>query len=634
VDTDGDGAPDSWNTGKTAGDSTSTPALVEDLDDDNDGVNDDIDACPLDSSETAYTTYYEDGDSDGLGDNSSSADYCPGNEPAGWVADNTDPLPNDPFNNSVMLVGDDSAIALGRAVEMSDDGLVIAVLADDSSINALQIFRRSDRTNPFVYSDKEAIVISHSENVDSGWNGNLAAISLSGDGNILALGEPTINQVRVFHYSSNPEAVTIATTTNATYDGLTFTRVNEGYADNAANFVAGGGVGLYAYDAGGGTWYQLYRNPPGSNWVVNTITTDPSTFTTGSDMAGSGGAVAGSTSNETNLNGYIAPSDVNSQIASTSAGGGSWSLADTIVRTDITETTSDTNFGLSVSVDADGEYLAISSNLEPYIETTSNRGRVVILHSTDPSTNTWDTKKAVLSDDVEDGDNFGSSLSFSNDAKYLVVGASQKDSGAGDSGEAYIYSKDDLDDTIWTLEQTFMPSNPETDSGFGTRVKISADGTVVFISSPFAEQPASDGSSHGAIEIYKYDGSDSWDFAQVIQDTDSGLDTPYFGLSLDTSSNGEMLIVGSVDLRLDISGTIKDIGRTYLYEFKSGTSEWEEKYTHSPDFSEVDNSNARFGAGVAISSDGTAYAIGARGHQYDSGSGNKDAGSVWSNAPD
>jgi len=120
--------------------------------------------------------------------------------------------------------------------------------------------------------------------------------------------------------ASAGESVTISSTTNATYDGITLTRVNAGYADNAANFVVDSGVGLYSYDAGGGNYYQLYQNPTGFNWVINTVTTDPSTFTGGSDMSGSGGAVAGSTSNETTLNGYAAPSDANSQVASTSAG--------------------------------------------------------------------------------------------------------------------------------------------------------------------------------------------------------------------------------------------------------------------------------------------------------------------------
>ncbi len=61
LDTDGDGAPDDWNEGFTAADSTS--GLTLDNDDDADGVADDADAFPTDSTET------QDSDGDGLGDN-------------------------------------------------------------------------------------------------------------------------------------------------------------------------------------------------------------------------------------------------------------------------------------------------------------------------------------------------------------------------------------------------------------------------------------------------------------------------------------------------------------------------------------------------------------------------------------
>ena len=60
-DSDGDGAPDNWNEGFGAGDSTT--GLVLDTDDDNDGVNDDADAFPRDVTEALDT------DGDGVGDN-------------------------------------------------------------------------------------------------------------------------------------------------------------------------------------------------------------------------------------------------------------------------------------------------------------------------------------------------------------------------------------------------------------------------------------------------------------------------------------------------------------------------------------------------------------------------------------
>ena len=100
VDTDGDGMPDQWNLGYFAEDSTSSPRLVKDDDDDNDLVPDVDDQLPLDTSEIY------DFDGDGLGDNQDPDDDDDGYEdlvdafpfnPLDWtdtdndgVGDNTD----------------------------------------------------------------------------------------------------------------------------------------------------------------------------------------------------------------------------------------------------------------------------------------------------------------------------------------------------------------------------------------------------------------------------------------------------------------------------------------------------------------------------------------------------------------
>ena len=69
VDTDGDGQPDDWNEGKSAIDSTSSPQLVLDNDDDNDGVADSEDSDPLISSlqvEGTLLDPFADADNDGV----------------------------------------------------------------------------------------------------------------------------------------------------------------------------------------------------------------------------------------------------------------------------------------------------------------------------------------------------------------------------------------------------------------------------------------------------------------------------------------------------------------------------------------------------------------------------------------
>ncbi|MDB3978584.1 hypothetical protein N9395_04240 [Pseudomonadales bacterium] len=116
VDTDGDGTPDDWNEGKSAIDSTSSPQLVLDNDDDNDGVADSEDSDPLvyspqiegtlldpsadtdnDGVSNEHDHFPEDPnevidlDFDGLGNNADDDDDGDG------VADAEDAFPENPF---------------------------------------------------------------------------------------------------------------------------------------------------------------------------------------------------------------------------------------------------------------------------------------------------------------------------------------------------------------------------------------------------------------------------------------------------------------------------------------------------------------------------------------------------------
>ena len=88
IDSDGDGQPDQWNLFKAAIDSTSTPALTLDDDDDNDGTPDFQDDLPLNPNET------RDWDGDGLGDNEDADDDNDG------VPDSEDAFPLDPVNDT------------------------------------------------------------------------------------------------------------------------------------------------------------------------------------------------------------------------------------------------------------------------------------------------------------------------------------------------------------------------------------------------------------------------------------------------------------------------------------------------------------------------------------------------------
>ena len=93
-DSDGDGKPDDWNEGYSASDSTSSPTLSLDEDDDSDGVPDVEDAFPLDANRS-----FLDADNDDVAD---SLDNCPNKA-----------------NNSQLDTDDDGQ---GDACDTDDDG--------------------------------------------------------------------------------------------------------------------------------------------------------------------------------------------------------------------------------------------------------------------------------------------------------------------------------------------------------------------------------------------------------------------------------------------------------------------------------------------------------------------------------
>ena len=164
-DFDGDGLPDSWNAGKSQADSTSTPKLTLDLDDDNDGVADIDDLYPLNAAESADSdgdlvgdnadafpndaSETVDTDLDGIGDNSdnclntsnsdqlnsdsdSNGNACDDDDDNDGLADVNDALPLNP-NEQVDTDGD----LIGNNEDQDDDNDNVPDTEDSYPLNSL-----------------------------------------------------------------------------------------------------------------------------------------------------------------------------------------------------------------------------------------------------------------------------------------------------------------------------------------------------------------------------------------------------------------------------------------------------------------------------------------------------------------
>ena len=264
-------------------------------------------------------------------------------------------------------------------------------------------------------------------------------------------------------------------------------------------------------------------------------------------------------------------------------------------------------------------------------------------------------------------DFFGTSVSLSGDGATLAVGAIGNDSshagafapgdpgyqaaldsdGASVSGAAYVYRS--TESGTWGIEAFLKAPKSDSSDNFGAALALSADGGTLAVGATgndsshagaFAPgdagyQAALDSGAAadtGAVTVYRRSSTGQWTVAAFVKAPNPGRHYR-FGVSLDLSSNGVVMAVGSsgedssfsgvfvpdgddyqdaldnVDLdttndRDDLSG---GAGAAYVYR-RSDDGRWAlEAFVKPP------NSQARddFGTGVALSGDGDTLAAGA-----------------------
>ena len=124
-------------------------------------------------------------------------------------------------------------------------------------------------------------------------------------------------------------------------------------------------------------------------------------------------------------------------------------------------------FGSSVNLSADGSYLAVGAT-----GSNTGRGATYIYKRSDSS---WVLQTRV--DGENNGDQFGHSVSLSADGSYLAVGATRFDGDGGDDkGATYIYKRSD---STWGLQRQLVGEN--NGDQFGYSVSLSADGSYLAV---------------------------------------------------------------------------------------------------------------------------------------------------------
>ena len=206
------------------------------------------------------------------------------------------------------------------------------------------------------------------------------------------------------------------------------------------------------------------------------------------------------------------------------------------------DTTAGDSFGSSVYID--GEYAIVGA---PAQDTGATDTGAAYIFKKDTNAETWTQTAKIQHSDNNDNASFGVGVSM--DGDYCIVGAQNKDSGIG---SAYIFKKDTNAET-WSQEAKLNASDRESGDSFGSRVSIS--GNRVIVSS---RNEDTGGSNSGAAYIFERSGTD-WTEVKKITASDAGADD-YFGMSV--SIDGTTAFVGAIFN--DTKGS--NAGAVYVYD--------------------------------------------------------------------
>lgn len=271
------------------------------------------------------------------------------------------------------------------------------------------------------------------------------------------------------------------------------------------------------------------------------------------------------------------------------------------------------NFGVSVSLSADGNTLAVGADIEESatigVNSTPNNnsdqsGAAYVFTRVG---DTWSQQAYIKSGNTDAYDHFGGSVSLSADGNTLAVGAHDEDGSAGgvnpvpnnlasDSGAAYLFSRSGND---WSQQAYLKKNTPVIGRGFGYSVALGADGDLLAVGS----------ASTGTVHVYARSGSD-WSYRADLNG-DETVDG--FGHSISVSADGGTIAVGADGEDSSTSGintipnnNLSNAGAAYVF-VESGGSWMRQAYFKASN----PGSSDYFGISVSLSADGDTLTVGA-----------------------
>src|SRR6185436_7374739 len=250
-----------------------------------------------------------------------------------------------------------------------------------------------------------------------------------------------------------------------------------------------------------------------------------------------------------------------------------------------------------------------------HVDSASGSGAVYVFTR---SGTTWIQQAYVKASNTEANDQFGYSVALSANGSTLAVGAIKEDSKAtgigGDeadnsalgSGAVYVFTRSDA---TWIQQAYVKASNPRKDGQFGASVALSGDGSTLAVGAP-----GEDGSVIDVGAVYVFTHDTMWTQQMYLKASNPGAGDQ-FGASVALSGDGSTLAVGAHGEGSVATGVGGDqannaavnAGAVYVF-MRCGMTWGQQAYVKATNT----EANDRFGASVALATDGSTLAVGAR----------------------
>lgn len=368
------------------------------------------------------------------------------------------------------------------------------------------------------------------------------SVSLSDDGNIIALGNPYYNnengRVRIFE--KDPTNTTIEpigwVQKGGDLLGIVDSDKRFGWSvalSGSGEFIAVGAPhsnGFYAYSKAGrikvyqfndsnNSW-DILNQPIGFGWIPGVNANDEFGFSV--SISKDGSIVSGSSINHNSTSGYAAVYERSNN---------NWVQ----LGNNITDNTN-TGAGHSIAISDNGNIIAVGEYLSN--KNGSNSGHVSI-YQYNSNSSSWEQ----LGNDIDgaaSNDLAGTSVALSGDGTIVAVGAHDHNGPTGaDTGHVRIFQ---YTNNTWSQLGNDIYGEASGDK-FGYSVNLSTDGTILSANSAFSEV---NGVETGHVYLFQYDSnSNSWvqEGERIYEENSSNTLALYEGSAL--SGDGSVLAFAS-----------------------------------------------------------------------------------------